>query len=116
MSSVHNDLHSWAGKARSNGLDTIYISVDVADAAANTIVSQANEIAALRQALNIAFTGGNHIASELIGMLGGGFCDKYPKGSRHEDVLRNLHATTEYELWCAWDALMRARDIAEAAA
>lgn len=113
MSSIHNDLHSWAGKARSRGLPTIEITTEFADSASDIIVSQANEIAALREAINLALVGGNHIASELIGRVGAGFSDEFPPDADPETVLRRLHATVEYEMWCAWSALMRARQMAD---
>ena len=44
MGSVHNDLHTWAGKARRRGLDTIEIDLDTADRAAQQIVDLSNRV------------------------------------------------------------------------
>ncbi len=49
MGSIHNDLHSWAASARVRGHKTIEISIEVAEKASEIIVSQANEIADLRE-------------------------------------------------------------------
>jgi hypothetical protein len=51
MSSVHNDLHTWAARARKAGNETIYITIDIADKAADLIVEQANRIADLEHEL-----------------------------------------------------------------
>jgi len=105
MSSVHNDLAGWAQKARLRGHKTIEIDVETADRAAEQIVQ-------LATALEMALIGGNHLANVLIGRLGAGFSENYPKDMDHETALRRLCATDEYEIWCAWAALMNARDVA----
>lgn len=115
MGSIHNDLHSWAASARVRGHKTIEISTEVAEKASEIIVSQANEIDDLRAAINVALVGGNHIASFLISCLGAGFSEELPAGTDPDIALRRLGATYEYEAWCAWSALIRARDIAEGA-
>lgn len=105
MSNIHNDLAGWAAKAKLNGRKTIEIDVETADGASEQIVKFAT-------ALEMAFIGGNHLANVLIGRLGAGFSEKYPKDMDHETALRRLCATDEYEIWCAWAALMNARDVA----
>ena len=47
MGSVHNDLHSWAAKARGQHLDTIEIDLDTADRAAQKIVDLSNQVSEL---------------------------------------------------------------------
>ncbi|MBN9314208.1 MAG: hypothetical protein J0I99_00560 [Devosia sp.] len=37
MSSLHNDLSTWAGKARASGRDRIEITTDLADALAEVV-------------------------------------------------------------------------------
>ena len=44
MSSAHNDLATWAGKARARGQKTIEITVELADEVSETIVRQASRI------------------------------------------------------------------------
>ncbi|KQV27864.1 hypothetical protein ASC97_05735 [Rhizobium sp. Root1203] len=51
MGSIHNDLVTWAGRARRNGRDAISITIDTAEKAAELIVQQATEIEALVFAL-----------------------------------------------------------------
>ncbi|CDM57635.1 hypothetical protein LPB79_12985 [Rhizobium sp. T136] len=48
MGSVHNDLATWAGRARVRGETFIEVDIETAEKAAATIVFQANEIEALR--------------------------------------------------------------------
>jgi hypothetical protein len=47
MGSVHNDLHSWAAKARGQDLDTIEIDLETADRAAQKIVDLSNQVSEL---------------------------------------------------------------------
>lgn len=54
MSSVHNDLHSWAAKARKNGNTTIEIDLATADAAADLIVELSTKIGEMEHAAQIA--------------------------------------------------------------
>lgn len=61
-------------------------------------------------ALEHCMVGGNHIAGLLVQKLGPDFADKYPPNLDPESALRMLCATDEYELWCCWSAIMRARD------
>jgi hypothetical protein len=68
----------------------------------------------MREALEKALIGGNHIASQLIGRLGGGFSEDYPPDMDSETVLTRLGPTVEYDMWCAWSAGMQAREYAEA--
>lgn len=101
--SIHNDLHTWAGRARRNGHDTIYITPEIAEKAADLIVNQATQIENM-------LIGGNHLANVLIGKLGASFSEVWPFDMDHEDALRTLCATDEYEVWCCWSAMMRARE------
>lgn len=109
MSSLHNDLDTWANKARTRGFDTIEISNDTA----HEIAKQLRKLAAVSDALDMALTGSNHLASQLISRLGARFSDEYPVDMSAETALSRLHATVEYDIWCAWSSLMRARDRAE---
>lgn len=54
--------------------------------------------------------GGNHLASCLIGSLGGGFADKFPPSMNSIDVLEAMGSIPSYDVWCAWKAIMIARD------
>jgi hypothetical protein len=51
MSSIHNDLASWSGKARILCENTITITTDFADQTASLIVKQAVEIDRLKAEL-----------------------------------------------------------------
>lgn len=51
MGSIHNDLHTWAYKARRRGLATIEISVETADRACEKIVELSNRVMDLEHAL-----------------------------------------------------------------
>jgi hypothetical protein len=67
----------------------------------------------VREALDLCLTGGNHIANLLIDHIGAGFADRLPPDTDHEMALRQLGVTDNYELWCCWSAIMRARDLAD---
>lgn len=84
--------------------------------------SEGNErILALQKALDTALIGGNHLASNLIGILGAGIKYFPPKGTPHEEVQKKLRKRFPhtwigiYEQWCAWNCCMEARDQAEKA-
>lgn len=49
--SLHNDLATWAGKARQAGRDTITLDIKTAEAVAARIVEMGNEIIDLRNRL-----------------------------------------------------------------
>ena len=51
MGSVHNDLHTWSVRAKRQGRDTIEITTDVADAAAEKIVELSNRVMDLEHEL-----------------------------------------------------------------
>jgi hypothetical protein len=70
---------------------------------------------ALVEALELCLTGGNHIAGLLVDKLGPGFAERWPPDTDHEIALHSLHATDNYDLWCCWAAIMRARDLRDAA-
>jgi hypothetical protein len=55
--------------------------------------------------------GGNHLANVLVQKLGGDFASKYPPDLNSETAIRLLGATTEFDVWCCWAAIMRARAI-----
>lgn len=50
--SLHNDLHTWAGRARATGHDTIFITVETADQIVEALTRGAADeaISALRMA------------------------------------------------------------------
>ena len=49
--SLHNDLATWAGRARRNGHDTITVAVETAEAIAARMVEMGTEIEDLRNRL-----------------------------------------------------------------
>jgi hypothetical protein len=73
------------------------------------------------KALDTALIGGNYLASNLIHILGAEEKNFPLKGTPFEGVrilLSDRFPDTWleiYEQWCAWNACMQARDIAEAA-
>lgn len=109
MSSLHNDLDMWANKSRVSGRDRIEIDNDTA----HSIAASLRKLAALEDAFDMALTGGNHLASQLISRIGAGFSSEFPPDTDTESALRRLGATVEYDMWCAWAALMMARERAE---
>lgn len=76
----------------------------------NLMARAADEIDRLRVALELTMVGGNHLASVLVGNLGPGFALRYPPDTDHEMALRGICATDNYEIWCCWSAIMRARE------
>lgn len=60
-------------------------------------------------AFNMFLTGGNHLASLLIGNLGPGFADEYPFNADPNEVREKMGYCDSYEIWCCWSALMKAR-------
>lgn len=55
-----------------------------------------------REALELCMIGGNHIATYRT--------DKWPTpGTDHNEALERLGAGREYDMWCCWNAIMRAR-------
>ena len=87
------DAHSWA--VRGDAADEIL-----------RLRAQRDQLLA---ALKLVMIGGNHLASVLIGQLGGDFAAFFPPDLDHEIALRVLGATDEYEVWCCWAAIMTAR-------
>lgn len=77
------------------------------------LIAANEEIARLRAALELCLTGGNHIASLLIGRIGPAFNERYPPGTPHDTVREDLGSGDVYEAWCCWNACMRARDMAD---
>lgn len=86
------------------------------------MLTDRERIAELQKALEMALTGGNHLASNLINLLGAG--DGFPDNiiSFDEGRKRLYHKrqyvvdwSNEYEQWCCWKSLMDARAIAEKA-
>lgn len=51
MSSLHNDLATWAGKAQMNKQDTIYISVETAFKISDELMRLSNEVEKLKRKL-----------------------------------------------------------------
>lgn len=107
--SLHNDLDTWASKARVRGNDRI----EVMNETAHDIAKQLRRLTIVEDALNTVMTGGNHIASQLIGRIGAGFSTELPPDTSAEKALHRLGATVEYDMWCAWASMMRARDHVE---
>ena len=70
----------------------------------------------MREALDLCLVGGNHIASVLIGRLGGGFAGALSPDASHEFARSRIPDLDTYEIWCCWSAIMRAREMAEHAA
>lgn len=77
------------------------------------IASLRSENEAQKAAIEQMMVGGNHIASVLIGTLGGGFHNDYPAdmdhGKAHTKLARAGRNQDTYEVWCCWSAMMRAR-------
>lgn len=69
----------------------------------------------LRGALDLCMTGGNHLANYLIGARGPRFPEQYPVRSNHDDIRSAFGPGNEpdYDVWCCWDAIMRARSALE---
>lgn len=64
----------------------------------------------VEEVLECTLIGGNHLATVLIKNIGADFADKCPPDMEHEDALRILCATDEYEVWCCWAAIMNAKE------
>lgn len=67
------------------------------------------ELEKAREALDEIGIGGNHLAHQLVTRVGPGFAEEYLPEDDPEIVLRRLGATVEYDMWCAWAAIMRSR-------
>jgi hypothetical protein len=69
--------------------------------------------ARLMEALELCMVGGNHLANYLIGACGAGFVDDYPAGSNPEEIMVAFgpQNNRDYDVWCCWDAIMRARSL-----
>ncbi len=85
-------------------------------------MSESEIIQHLQEALDKALIGGNHIASNLIGLLGAG--KEFPDFHTSFDEARKILASrpehtvdwmNEYEQWCCWKSCMDARSMAEKA-
>lgn len=72
-----------------------------------------SEATVYERAIETMLVGGNHLASVLIGELGGGFADRFPPTADHEEVRRQMAFDgidhDVYEIWCCWNAIMSAR-------
>ncbi len=62
----------------------------------------------LKSKLDLCMIGGNHLASHLIGQLGGDFATRYPPSMSEQDALQQLGP--HYDCWTCWSCIMRARD------
>ena len=91
----------------------LHCTLDLRRQAASLLIALDAERGRLREALNLVLTGGNHIASVLIGELGGGFSGRFPPTADHDEVRRQMGFDgidhDVYEIWCCWNAIMRAR-------
>lgn len=68
----------------------------------------------LEEALDLTMIGGNHLANVLIKNLGATFPERTPYDMAPDDALRIICATDNYDIWCCWSALMRARALSGA--
>lgn len=111
MGSLHNDLDTWASRSRISGSDRIEIDNKTAHAIAHDL----RKLATLEDAFKIALIGGNHLSDQLISSLGAGFPSEFPPDMPPSEVLGRLgpKCIAGYNMWCAWAALMRARDTLE---
>lgn len=50
--------------------------------------------------------GGNHLAHQLVMRLGSDFYERFPETSAPNEVLEKLGSTVEFDIWCAWKAIM----------
>lgn len=66
------------------------------------------------EAWELVGIGGNHIANQLVHRLGPDFSERYPPCMDSRDMLEILGCSVEYDMWCCWANIMRARDILEA--
>lgn len=55
---------------------------------------------------DVVLRGGNHLASVLIGRVGADFAERFPPDTCPDSVLHRLGATDEFDIWCAWSAIM----------
>ncbi len=53
--------------------------------------------------------GGNFLACQLMERIGPHFADEFPPDLDLESALRRMGATVEFDMWCAWAAIMRSR-------
>jgi hypothetical protein len=53
--------------------------------------------------------GGNHLASFLIGKLGGDFAVRFPPTMPVEQAVEAIDDTDVLDVWICWSAIMRAR-------
>lgn len=109
MSSLHNDLDAWSNKSERLGHNDISINNDTA----RSIASDLRKLAALEDAFDTALTGGNHLACQLISRLGADFSLKYPYDMGAEKAVAFLPDMVDYDMWCAWSAMMLARESLE---
>jgi len=78
-------------------------------------VTTEEKLGVLCDAFDWCLIGGNSLASNLIGLLGAGFCF-YTRDSIKEACKRIYGEKgwiEVYEQWCCWKALMEARDKVE---
>lgn len=61
MSSLHNDLATWAGKARASGLDRIEITTETADELSDALMQRAALAEALREVVKVRVYGHDNI-------------------------------------------------------
>lgn len=65
----------------------------------------------LRESIDRIMTGGNHLASALIGILGAGE-DTFPLFTTpHEKAREIIKDADHYDLWCCWKVLMEERSV-----
>lgn len=76
----------------------------------NHIDRQQKAIDVYRTQFNDVMVGGNHLASCLIGSLGGGFAAKFPPSMNSTDALHAIVSISTYDVWCCWKSIMNARD------
>lgn len=82
----------------------------VADALAAENVALRAEVVRLQTAFSGVLVGGNHLASQLTRLLGANFATKYPPSLEPLAALELIGANVEYDMWCCWRSIMRARE------
>lgn len=80
----------------------------------DAILDERRKVYALEDAFSLVFIGGNILANQLISRLGGDFQSEFPPGMGDAEVMERFahegKGMTTYDIWCAWSAMMRARD------
>jgi len=73
--------------------------------------SQSVLLMEVREAFMRVLTGGNHLASALIGWLGADEKSFPPYTASHEEARAVIRDVDHYDAWCCWRAIMQERPI-----